>query len=67
MPTKHQSTRKGSKPNLGQKEAEREKKSKEQLRHMKGEQSSRTARRPSEAAPSGRPQQHKDERRGKPR
>ena len=67
MPTKHQSTRKGSKPNLGQKEAEREKKSKEQLRHMKGEQSSRAARPSNGTKPSGRPQQHKDESRGKGR
>jgi hypothetical protein len=59
MPTKNQPTRKGSKPNLGQKEAKREKKSKEQLGHMKGEQSSRTARPRGRTGPSGRPQKKK--------
>jgi hypothetical protein len=67
MPAKTQPTRKGSKPNLGQKEAEREKKSKEQLRHMKGKQASTTTRPQSGTGSSGRPQGQKGESHGKRR
>jgi hypothetical protein len=67
MPTKHQATDRGSKPNLGQKEAEREKKSKKQLRHMEGEQASRTAQPQGGTGPSGRLQRQKGESHGKRR
>jgi hypothetical protein len=48
MPKKHQPTHKGSKPNLGQNEAKREKKSEVQLRQMKGERASRSPERSQE-------------------
>jgi hypothetical protein len=67
MPTKNQPTQKRSKPNLGQKEAKREKKSKEQLRHMQGERASKTVQPESGRAPSGRPQEQKGESHGKRR
>jgi hypothetical protein len=67
MPTKHQPTDRGSKPNLGQKEAKREKKSEEQLGHMEGEEASRTAQPQGGTGPSGRPQDKKGESHGKRR